>query len=87
MASVRTQIYLEEEQRRQLRRVCAARGTSMAEVVREAVSEFLAHRSGEALPAAWQRAAGLWADRDDIEDGVTYTRELREQWEARRLRG
>lgn len=43
MSSTRTQIYFSEEQRSRIDRAAAARGVSMAELVREAVDEYLSH--------------------------------------------
>lgn len=55
----------------------AEEGKSRAAVLREAVSKY------KAQPAPkdndWiERYAGLWADRDDIPDGVEYQRAMRE---------
>ena len=41
MSSTRTQIYLTDEQRRRIDRVAAAKGMTMAEVVRRAVDDYL----------------------------------------------
>ena len=41
MSSTRTQIYFTDEQRRRIDRVAAAKGLTMAEVVRRAVDEYL----------------------------------------------
>lgn len=54
----------------------AQQGTSRAALVREAVKLFLVqHDSGN----DWiERFAGLWADREDIPDGVEYQQAMRE---------
>jgi predicted DNA-binding protein len=41
MSANRTQIYFSEEQRKRIDRAAAARGITMAELIREAVDEFL----------------------------------------------
>lgn len=41
MSSTRTQIYLTEDQRRRIDSVAAAKGLTMAEVVRRAVDDYL----------------------------------------------
>jgi hypothetical protein len=46
LAEVRTQIYLPREQHRELRRLALVRETSMAQVVREALDEYLSHEGG-----------------------------------------
>lgn len=54
----------------------AEQGKSRAALVREAVKLFLVQgdRSNDWI----ERYAGLWADRDDIPDGVDYQRAIRE---------
>ena len=54
----------------------SAQGKSRAALVREAVKLFLVQedRSNDWI----ERYAGLWADRDDIPDGVEYQRAIRE---------
>jgi len=54
----------------------AEQGKSRAALVREAVRLFLVQgdRSNDWI----ERYAGLWADRDDIPDGVEYQRAMRE---------
>jgi len=54
---VRTQIQLTEEQSRALKKVAAARGESMAEVIRRAVDGVI--RSGIALPADEKKKRAL----------------------------
>lgn len=54
---VRTQIQLTEEQARVLKEIAAARGESMAEVIRRAVDGVI--RSGIAMPADEKRKRAL----------------------------
>jgi hypothetical protein len=54
---VRTQIQLTEEQSRALKKVAAARGESMAEVIRRAVDGVI--RSGVAFPADEKKKRAL----------------------------
>jgi 16S rRNA U516 pseudouridylate synthase RsuA-like enzyme len=44
MAMTRTQIYLTEEQRRQIHRLAEAQHKTMAQVIREAVEEYVIQR-------------------------------------------
>ena len=53
-----------------------ALGKSRAALVREAVKLFLVQ--GDTGNDWIERYAGLWADRDDIPDGVEYQRAIRE---------
>lgn len=41
MSAIRTQIYFTDEQRRRIDRVAAAKGLTMAELVRRAVDDYL----------------------------------------------
>jgi hypothetical protein len=45
---VRTQIQLTERQARELRRIAAREGVSMAEIIRKAVDDRILERAGEA---------------------------------------
>jgi predicted transcriptional regulator len=51
MAMTRTQIYLTEEQRRQIQHLAEAQHKTMAQVIREAVKEYIVQRS--AKQSAW----------------------------------
>ena len=51
MAMIRTQVYLTEEQRRQIQRLAEAQRKTMAQVIREAVEEYVVRRSAE--ESAW----------------------------------
>lgn len=54
----------------------SAQGTSRAALLREAVKLYLVEKGDD---CSWvERYAGLWADRDDIPDGVEYQRAMRE---------
>ena len=67
---------LPEEDIAKLDARAAEQGKSRAALVREAVRLFLVQgdRSNDWI----ERYAGLWADRDDIPDGVEYQRAIRE---------
>ncbi len=65
----RTQIYLSESQTRELDRRARAEGTTRSHLVREAIEKYLApDRDPEAFKAALDGIAGMWADRDDIDE-------------------
>lgn len=53
----RTQILLDEQQIVALRRLASERGVSVAQLIREAVSEALDRRNGDDLARVRQRAA------------------------------
>ena len=51
MSAVRTQVYLTEEQRARIDAVVAETGGTLAEVVRTALDEYLAHQTPDATAA------------------------------------
>jgi predicted transcriptional regulator len=79
---VRKQLMLTGEQNAHLKRIAAATSRSEGELVREAIDEWLSRQKAEEedWKAAWRQAAGLWADREDIDEIMA------ERREARRLR-
>jgi flagellar hook-associated protein FlgK len=77
----RTQIYLTGEQKKALKTIAARKQTPLAEVVREAVEQYIAVQK----PSATERissARGLWKDRQDL-DAATYEKELRQELNKR----
>lgn len=65
----RTQIYLSEEQTRELDRRARLSGTTRSHLIREAVEQYLGPKwDGEAFIAALNDFSGIWADRDDIDE-------------------
>jgi Arc/MetJ-type ribon-helix-helix transcriptional regulator len=81
----RTQVYLTEEQKAALDDIAKMRSISMAEVVREAVSEYLDGRTSETRFAVLDETFGAvpeWQDADSVE----HVRNLRSGWDGRRRR-
>jgi hypothetical protein len=72
----RTQLYLEEQLWSRLHLLARQSGTSLSELVRQAVREKYA-RSSVDRQKALRAAAGLWADRADLPAAETYVRGLR----------
>ena len=77
---VRTQIYLTDEQKRQLERLAAASAKTQSEMIREAIDGYLAEREPTDWQAAFEAVRGMWADRDDLDD---FVRDLGAEWERR----
>ncbi|HID88061.1 MAG TPA: ribbon-helix-helix protein, CopG family [Anaerolineae bacterium] len=50
MAMTRTQIYLTEEQREQIRRLAEAQHKTMAQVIREAIEEYVTQQTSDEDP-------------------------------------
>jgi len=78
---IRSQIYLTEEQKRALATASKARGVPVAELVREAVDDWLEVHQREHRLAVLQRTFGAWEERDESPD--EYVDRLREQWSQR----
>ncbi len=84
---IRTQIYLDEEQKRDLERLSNEEGSSMAELIRRAVSEYLKKSRQDNLLNALRESFALWKDRTDLEVSQDYVRKLRQEWESRLING
>jgi predicted transcriptional regulator len=67
---VRKQLMLTSEQNARLKRVAAATSRSEGELVREAVDDWLSRQEADDQnwKDAWRQAAGIWADRDDLDE-------------------
>ena len=86
-AMERTQIYLTEAQTRELDRRARSQGTTRSHLIRDAVQHYLGPVwDPDAFIAALDGIAGMWADRDDI-DEVYADLKRREQERLRELWG
>ena len=86
---IRKQVLVRRDQSERLKAAAAASGRSQAALIREAIDRVLAEREAaqpSAKPAgdAWKRAileaAGVWADREDIDEIMA---EGRAGWDRR----
>ncbi len=70
---IRTQVQLTDQQVRQLRKVAARDGVSMAEVIRRCIDRGIADRLNESDDAyeAAARCVGSFKDRDEARDVAT----------------
>ncbi|MFP3869854.1 MAG: CopG family transcriptional regulator [Syntrophobacteria bacterium] len=82
---VRTQIYLDERQKKELDRLSAERRVTMSDLIRQAIEQFLGS-SQSGLDMALEKSFGIWKDRDDIGKSPAYVREIRREWEKRERR-
>lgn len=73
----RTQIYLTEEEQKELDRLSEERGVSKSSIVREAVDEYIAKFSAERRREVFERVAGMWKNRDDLPD----FERMRKEWD------
>ena len=67
---VRKQLMLTGEQNAHLKRIAAATSRSEGELVREAIEHWLSRQEADEQDwkDAWRQAAGIWADRDDLDE-------------------
>lgn len=77
----RAQVYLTAEEREALQALSALEGRSQSELIREAIRPLLARAaratlSPEERRAGFERARGMWKDRDDLPDFAALRREM-----------
>ncbi len=68
---IRKQLFITAEQQRQLKTRAALTGMSEGELIRRGIARELDDRTAEGQSdwkEAWRQAAGMWKDRDDIEE-------------------
>jgi hypothetical protein len=80
----RTQLYLDEEIWSVLHLQARQAGTSVSDLVRQAVRDRYAH-SPENRQRAMQDWVGIWQGRKGVSDSETYVRRLRKGTRLRRL--
>ena len=71
------QVYLEEDAKAELATLAKKRGVAMADLIREGIKAVLEESRFSAQGKMIDELAGLWADRDDIKDGISYENEIR----------
>jgi predicted phage-related endonuclease len=78
---VRKQLLISVEQERQLKTLSAAKSRSEGDLVREAVDEWLVRQGDieQSWKDAWRQAAGVWENREDLDDLYRERRERRKQ--------
>jgi hypothetical protein len=83
---VRTQIYLDESQKRALKHLSTEQGVSVAELIRLAIDRLLAEERSRtaSFEAILNQSFGIWKGRDDLEEG--FVRLMREGWADRATR-
>ncbi len=70
----RIQVYLTESQDEGLRRLARSTGRSQSDLIRAAVDRLIAEEPAEDWKASLLSAAGIWADRPEVEDEIRETR-------------
>jgi metal-responsive CopG/Arc/MetJ family transcriptional regulator len=64
----RTQIYIPKEMQEELDSLSRQYGTSKSEIIREAVTEYLARHSDSEKKKKLKAGAGLWSEKTDVPD-------------------
>jgi predicted transcriptional regulator len=82
----RTQLYLDDDLWNALHTRARSAGTTISNLVREAIRERYLGKLDE-RKTAMQAAVGLWKERDDIGGSVAYVRRLRRGNRLRRISG
>ncbi len=80
----RTQLYLEDDIWNLLHVLAERSGSTVSELVRQAVREKFVERSGDRKQALMS-IAGLWKDRTDLPDTEAYVRNLRRGTRLQRI--
>lgn len=81
----RTQLYLDDEAWSLLHALARHSGSTVSELVRQAVREKY-YDKGKGRKEAFEAVVGLWKDRTDLPDTETYVRSLRKSKRWDRLK-
>jgi hypothetical protein len=73
---IRTQIYLTEQEHRQLHILSRRKKESMSELIRGAIDQMLLRSKNTGRLDLLRQARGIWKDRDDLPDFGSVRREL-----------
>ena len=76
---VRKQIYLTEEEQRELKAIAITTGARQSELIRTAIDNFIAVYKERDRKKLLMQAKGIWKDRDDLPD----IRQMRSEWERK----
>ena len=81
----RTQLYIEDDVFKMLRRVGKERAVSISELVRAAVKKVYALDKPDNADMILKESAGIWKDRKDIASSEEYVRQMRKDTRKKRL--
>jgi hypothetical protein len=65
---IRTQIYLTEQEHRQLRVLSLRKGASLSELIRGAIDHMLLRAKGADRLEIMRQARGIWKERNELPD-------------------
>lgn len=81
----RTQLYIEDDVIKTLRRVSKEKAVSISELVRAAVRRTYSLEKPDDADLILKEAAGIWKDRKDILSAERYVRQMRKDTRKERL--
>lgn len=84
---VRTQLYLDEDMHQRLREIADRQGRTISDLVREAVDRAYGGTAVDERLTTLEGVAGLWRDREELEDTDAYVRRVRRDTRRSRTRG
>jgi len=66
----KAQVFLREDQKKELRAIAARTGTRQSELIRRGVDLLIEeeHKQQTDWKAAWRQAYGMWKDREDLDE-------------------
>jgi len=79
---VRTQIYIDDEQKAALDRLSAEKETTVSGLIRQAVDQFLGKVTYD-FEEALESSFGIWRHRHRIGESSEYVRKIRSEWDER----
>jgi len=65
---IRTQIYLTDDEKRQLESVSAIKGISQSDLIRQAIDDLLSRTANADKSDILDSIAGIWKDNDNLPD-------------------
>jgi hypothetical protein len=81
----RTQIYLTNDQWRELSAISHRESTPVSELIRRAIDQVYGHNGHDDFDQALNAVTGLWKDRTDLGDTDDYVRSLRQDTRLQRF--
>jgi predicted DNA-binding ribbon-helix-helix protein len=81
----RTQLYLEEDIFKTLKRIGKERSVTISELVREALQRIYGQERPDDAASILREAAGIWKDRKDLGSAEEYVRAVRKDTRRGRL--